>query len=185
MLKKFSYVLFCIIFFFNSACSTMKPADEKEAKNKKVAEIYVQLGMAYLAKGDVQRSKQKLLYAQKKAPYLPEVWYSTGYFYEKTGNQTLAKENYLKAVQLAPNRGDVLNNYGTFLCRRGQYQEAISYFMQATQDTQYLDNAGAYENAGLCALKIPDKAQAIKYFNLALETDPARMTSLSELNKIK
>lgn len=167
------------------ACSTMKSGDDDSDKKKnKVAEINIQLGLAYLEKGNMQRAKQKLLYAAEKAPNLPEAWYSLAYYSEMTGNKKEAEQNYTKAIQLAPQRGDVLNNYGTFLCRSGYYKKAIHYFLLASQDTHYLDTASAYENAGLCALKIPDRKQAIAYFSRALEEDPAHTVSIAELNKL-
>lgn len=185
-MKKCLIAIFLLSFLAVSGCATTKSEEaEKAKKNIKVAEIDIELGIAYLNKGDIERSKQKFLFAQQKAPQLPEVWYSTAYFFEKTGNKDLAKANYIKAVELAPKRGDVLNNYGTFLCRNGKYAESIHYFLDATKDQQYLDTASAYENAGFCALKIPDKTQAITYFNLALQTDPTRLTSMNELNKLK
>lgn len=181
--KVFLLVLICCLL---SACSTTNSTAEKEnAKKNKIAEINIQLGMAYLQKGDIERAKQKLLYALQKAPELPEAWYSIGYFYESTGNKKQAQHSYLKAVQLAPERGDVLNNYGTYLCRTGDYANAIHYFLLATKDAQYLDTAGAYENAGLCSMNIPDRKQALLYFNQALEVDPSRKISITELSKLQ
>lgn len=166
------------------AC-TNKEAQMEDAKNMKVATLNVQLGMAYLGKGDMQRAKQKLLYAIQKYPNLPEAWYSMAYFNEKTGNKEDAKIDYLKSVELAPNRGDVQNNYGTFLCRSGEYEDSIQHFLLAAKDPQYLDTASAYENAGLCALKVPNKKAAAEYFNLALGQDPTRITSMNELTRLK
>lgn len=181
LLKKTS-----VIFFVGTlcACTAMGPTQD-EARQAKIAGINIQLGMAYLNKGDNQRAKQKLLYALQKDPKLPEAWYSMGYYLEKTGQKKEAQQYYLKAINLAPKRGDVQNNYGTYLCRSGYYQQSITHFLEATRDPQYLDLASAYENAGLCALKIPDKAQAKKYFNQALEQDPTRTVSMNELSKLK
>jgi type IV pilus assembly protein PilF len=170
------------------SCSSMNPnsPDEQElAKNKKIAEINVQLGMGYLERKDMNRAKQKLLYALKTAPQLPEAWYSMAYFHEVTGNKQQARTNYLKALELAPKRGDVQNNYGTFLCNNGEYRASIEHFIAATQDPEYLSSGGAFENAALCALKIPDKRLAEHYFTLALEQDPTNEMTMTELTKLK
>ena len=42
----------------------------------------------------------------------------------------------------------------------------------------------AYENAGLCALRIPDSAKAEKYFRKALEINPKRHSSLYQLAQL-
>lgn len=171
---------------FLSACVSDKSTSENDEANKiKTAEINIRLGMAYLERHDLQRSKRKLLLAQEQAPSLPESWYSMGYFLESTGNQEEANQYYLKALNIAPKRGDVNNNYGTYLCRMGHYQDAINHFILASKDTDYLDPASAYENAGLCALKIPDKKLAAKYFEMALEQDSERTVSMNELAKLK
>lgn len=168
-----------------TACQTTQPSTTAtEDKKITAAKINDQLGIAYLQRNDLQRAKQKFLLALDEAPDIPETWYSMAYFLESTGNQAQAKQHYLKAVALAPNRGDVLNNYGTYLCRNGDYQGAVSNFLKATEDAKYLDQAGAYENAGLCAAKIPNAKSAQAYFNKALSEDPKRPTSLIELAEI-
>jgi type IV pilus assembly protein PilF len=162
-----------------SACSSMSPAaKEQTAKIDRAAKANTQLGMAYIERHEMQRAKQKFLLALQEDPKLPEVWYSMGYYMEVTGVN--AKKDYLKAVDLAPKHGDVQNNYGTFLCRNGEYNEAIKHFMLAIEDNEYLDTASAYENAGLCALKIPDKKLALNYFNRALMVDPNHPNALLE-----
>jgi len=186
MLHILKILFLLVIFGIFSACTSMKTSsDAKKDKSIKIAEINIQLGMGYLEKGNIERAKQKLLTALKKAPKLPEAWYSMAYFLEHTGEKEAAKRYYLKAVALAPERGDTQNNYGTYLCRSGHYQESIQHFILATKDPDYLDTVGAYENAGLCALKIPDTNLAIKYFKQALTQDPGRTTSLMELKKLE
>lgn len=180
------YQLLALLFSTVLLVSCVTNADEQEKlKNKKISQINMQLGMGYLEKGDTQRAKQKLLYALQKDSESPEAWYSMAYFQEMTGNRVEAKKDYLKSIDLAPKRGDVQNNYGTFLCRTGKYQEAIRHFVTATKDPQYLDSAGAFENAGLCALKIPDKQQAVKYFTLALEQDPTREALMTQITQLR
>lgn len=171
-----------------TACSTTHTTNTNnnstEDKKANAAQINTRLGLAYLERHDVQRAKQKLLIALDEGPNLPEPWYAMGYLLQATGNTDQAKKYYLKAVELAPDRGDVLNNYGTFLCRSGDYNGAIKQFLTAVKDPKYINTASAYENAGLCALKIPDRTMAMGYFNKALNEDPMRATSLIELAQL-
>jgi type IV pilus assembly protein PilF len=170
---------------FLTACSTTKSTvDNGDQKRIATAKINTQLGMAYLERHEVQRAKQKFLTAMNQAPNIPETWYSMAYFLEVTGDDKVAQKYYQKAITIAPNRGDAHNNYGTFLCRMGNYKGAIQQFMIAIEDPTYLDTASAYENAGLCATKIPDRKQAIAYFKQAIEQDPTRSTSVNELARL-
>ncbi len=169
------------------ACSIKKSGKDNEDRNRKIhtAKINAQLGIAYLERNDVQRAKQKLLLALDQAPNIPEPWYSMGYFLEATGNTQEAGKYYLKAIQLAPRQGEAKNNYGTYLCRTGRYQASIQQFLLAVQDPNYINPAAAYENAGLCALKIPDKAHARIYFEQALSRDSTRSLSRRKLAELK
>lgn len=172
------------IFFALLLTSCQTSTTPEQAKKITAAKINDRLGMAYLERHDIQRAKQKFLLALEEAPSIPETWYSMAYFLESTGNKEEARRYYEKAVAIDPKRGDVLNNYGTFLCRRGNYPLAVSHFIKATKDPKYLEQASAFENAGLCSLKMADFRHAMTYFKRALEEDPNRTTSLIELAEL-
>lgn len=168
-----------------SSCSTNKVPTQEEQTKTKTAKINAQLGIAYLEQNNIQRAKQKLLLALDQAPNIPETWYSMAYFFEATGNADEAKQYYLKAIEVAPKRGDAHNNYGTFLCRNGEYKTSVHHFLVAVQDRAYLDPADAYENAGICAAKIPDNERAAFYFQQALSEDPSRPVSSIKLAELE
>lgn len=186
----FLIVACCIFVACHSTTSTPDAADDKTdtpvtAKQKQdLADIDIQLGIGYLRKGDVQTAKQKLLAALQAAPDYPPANYAMGYYMETTSNLIEAEKYYTKALKLAPKNGDVQNNYGTFLCRNGHYRESLEHFELATHDLKYLDSAGAYANAGLCAEQIPDLVIAEKYFQRALQEDPHNKAAYLELSEI-
>lgn len=166
----------------NTAARTEKLSQQK--RKAETVSYNLQLGLGYLEQGNTSRAKKKLLYALDLEPTSTEANGAMAYYLEKTGDSEGAKKYYLRALVLAPGNGAVLNNYGTFLCRHKQYEEAISYFLKATQDAHYLHSAGAYENAGLCAEAIPNNTKAEFYFEKALEQDPLRKQSLYELTTL-
>lgn len=184
MVVKHFFLLICVCFLV--ACTyNRNPEDSEDCERKiRTAKINTQLGIAYLERHNIQRAKQKLLQALTQAPTIPETWYSMGYFLESTGEKTQAQKYYLKAIKLAPGRGDSQNNYGTFLCRAGDYYGAIQHFLLAARDPNYLESAGAYENAGLCSLRIPNEKLAARYFKLALAQDSNRPISLFKMADI-
>lgn len=148
------------------------------------ANANVQLGLAYLQSGDMQRAKQKLLLAEQQAPASTESQGAMGYFLESTGNFSQAEAYYRKALTLNPTSGAAQNNYGTFLCRRGRYAESDQHFLLALQDPSYINTAQVYENAGLCAMQVPDINKAGAYFTQAITQDPKRAMSWLELGRI-
>lgn len=179
---------------FLQACQHKETKEPKQTQlNRKVnlskaAEYNVQLGLGYLKQGNRIRAKKKLLAALNQAPDSPESNAAMAYYFEQTSDFANAKKHYEKAIHLAGTVNSVVgaqyNNYGTFLCRRGDYKKAETYFQKAVKDVRYLNTAGAYENAGLCSLAIPDDNKARQYFAKALDQDPSRRVSLYELVKL-
>ena len=153
----------------------------KQQKLYNAAIYNVRLGLAYLKQGNRLRAKKKLLTALDLAPNSPDVNTAMGFFLENTGDIYNARSFYKKALALAPHNGSQLNNYGAFLCRRGYYKTAETYFLQAVTDVHYVNSAGAYENAGLCAMAVPNYTKAIYFFKKALQQDPGRKQSLAKL----
>jgi type IV pilus assembly protein PilF len=173
---------------FLQACEHAKIDEEQNHKKtdlSKAASYNIQLGLGYLKQGDRPRAKKKLLTAMEQEPISPDANAAMAYYFEQTSEFDQAKKYYLKAISLSSNGGAQLNNYGTFLCRQGEYKKAEAYFLNAVKDTNYIHTSGAYENAGLCALAIPDNNKAKLYFTNALNQDPSRKESLFELAKLE
>lgn len=183
LLSLFSILLMtaCSQKISESGVDEVKP---KKSKNVKAAELNIQMGLEYLRQGNMSRAKQKLVTASEQAPNSPDAAGALAYYFEKTGSEDIAKRYYLRALKLAPGKGAQLNNYGAFLCRQGQFQEANKYFESASRDLNYLNSSGALENAGLCALEIPNITMAKRYFKHAIEQDPRRVKSYYELTKL-
>ena len=167
------------------SCQTNAPAQHeapaKKTKFSDAASYNTQLGLGYLEQGERSRAKSKLFLALSQDPNSPAVNAAIGYFMEKSGDMNNADMYYKKAMAISPRSGAQLNNYGTFLCRQGKYKQAETYFLKAVADLEYAHTAGAYENAGLCVMAIPDNTAAESYFIKALEQDPSREQSLLEL----
>jgi len=180
MLKKI--IIICLMINM-TACSIFSRSSIPST-GPQAANANVQLGLAYLQSGDMQRAKQKLLLAEQQSPASTESQGAMGYFLESTGNFSQAEAYYRKAVTLNPKSGAAQNNYGTFLCRRGRYAESDQHFLLALQDPSYLNTAQVYENAGLCAMQIPDRNKAGTYFTQAITQDPKRAMSWLELGRI-
>lgn len=145
------------------------------------SEMNVQLGIDYLQNGKTEAAKQHLVLALKQQPQSVMALGAMGYYYEVVGEPDIAKDYYEKSIRLDSHSGIARNNYGTFLCRRGAFRDAIKQFMLALKDKDYLSVAQVYENAGVCALLIPDKALAKFYFDKALRHDAGSAVSIIEV----
>jgi len=198
---RFVVVLIIVCMFALCACATTKEqkkfsdAEQQDLAyqfyrenltrhNPRAAKINVQMGMGYLERGNIEQAQRKLDLAMQQDGKSSLVLDGMAYFLESTGEPERAEIYYRQAIDYAENKGEANNNYGTFLCRQKQYTKAIDYFLTAINDTHYTTPGKAYENAGLCALKIPNKKLAEKYFLKALQKQPRSPTSLLEMGYI-
>jgi type IV pilus assembly protein PilF len=173
-----------LILLFAVLTSCIDIENEPLPLNPEAAKYNAQLGLAYLQQGDVSRAKSKFLLALQQAPEDPLVLDSMGYFLDLTGQSAAAEKYYLLALAIEPQDGASENNYGGYLCRNHRSKEAIQHFLLAAQDIHYLNTASAYENAGICALKIPDKKLAKQYLQQALVIDPNLISAKKALVNI-
>lgn len=162
-------------------CTTEKLNESTDLSE--ASSINVQLGLRYLHAGNTSRAKQKLLQAVKQKPS-PQSYGAMAYFYEKTHENTVAQKYYIKAIAQDSVAGAGHNNYGAFLCRTGKYAQAEQQFELAVADVNYTNDGSVYENAGLCALLIPDQDKAKHYFIKATQQNPRLSTALGELAQI-
>lgn len=168
--------------FLLTACATHSM--QKQTNYTQAAKINTELGLDYLQEKQFDRAKEKLLLAQQQAPKNIQVLQALAYFYQTINENEQANYFYEQALNLDANNAVTLNNYGVFLCRQRKYQTAIKLFLKAAQVDDNLQPAAAYENAGLCAMKMPDRLQAKQYFSKALELDSSRQTSRLELKNL-
>ncbi|MDF1758934.1 MAG: type IV pilus biogenesis/stability protein PilW [Coxiellaceae bacterium] len=168
-----------------SGCVTTNESKQAlSTTNYETSTSNIQLGVAYLDKGESSLAKQKFMAALQASPDLPASWYAMAYYHEVTGKEDLADQEFRKAIALAPDSGETHNNYGTFLCRNGKYKQAIEQFKLAVSKPRYTQDGSAYENAGICALQIPDKIAAMHYFQKALVNDPNLPNALLHLGEL-
>lgn len=172
------------------SCSSTPPTSSDmpvaPVAHKNLAEasrLNVQLGLNYLKQGHMERAKQKLLQAVNEEPSIT-AYSALAYYYQLTSDPQKAEEYYLKAIDLQPQAGAGHNNYGAFLCQQKRYQDADQQFQLAVADASYLKTANAYENAGSCAMLVPDVVKAKGYFQKALEQNPRMSNSLLQLAHI-
>jgi len=71
-----------------------------------------------------------------------------------------------------------------FLCDRQRYNDAEEHFLKAARMKDYQSPDEAYQNAALCALRIPDKERARRYFREALAVNPLLAPALLQMSAL-
>jgi type IV pilus assembly protein PilF len=145
-------------------------------------EAHLALARGYLEKGDLERARGPLESALEIDPKSAEAHILLAIVYQAQGeDDKLVEREYKIALRHAPESSQALNNYGTFLFARGRYEEARERLEKAVLDPAYPRRAQAYENLGLCELRLGDTEAADLSFQRSLRLNSALARSNLEL----
>lgn len=160
------------------------PTISDQTDNQKRANIRLQLAIGYYEQRQLPVALDEIKQALQANPDFADAYSMRGLIYMDMGENRLAEENFLQALRLAPNNPDFNNNYGWFLCQSGHERQSIAYFETAFKNRGYQSPAKALNNAGVCSMKIADRAAAEKYFSQAFQHDPSNPSTNANLAKI-
>ncbi|KAF0190369.1 MAG: type IV pilus assembly protein PilF [Gammaproteobacteria bacterium] len=169
-----------LIVFAVAGCAGTSKRDGHES----AAEINAKLGLAYLQQGNAELAIEKLKKALEQDSKLASAHHYIAEAYRQSGEYDNAREHFKRALSLSSHDGAMYNNYGVFLCDAGDFKEADRAFLQAVKVHAYKEQADAYENAGLCALREPDLKRAEQRFRAALKLRPQQARSLLQMTEI-
>lgn len=180
-MKKAAFFLAGFLALAGCVTSNSSQTPQSKASPRLAAQYNVRLAIAYMQQGRMDMAQNKLSEALRQAPDMPQVHNALALYYERTGRPDQADRQYRVSLRYDSNNPNTQNNYGAFLCREGKYRQSIRYFVKASNNLDYQTPDKALANAGLCALKIPDKAQAETYFKQSLAINRDQGQSLWHL----
>lgn len=185
MMMNILRTLFCVVLtVMLFACATVQEQEREDTKNLEIANTNVRLGLGYLQQGRAKEALEKLQRALVALPDYTEAHSVIALVYGELDENEKAEMHYQQALELSPKDGSIHNNYAVFLCRTGRPAEAERYFLQAIKSRNYRTPAQAFENLGVCALKITDLKKAEKYLRKALQINPRLPTALLKMAQI-
>ncbi|MCG6118377.1 MAG: type IV pilus biogenesis/stability protein PilW [Aquimonas sp.] len=152
--------------------------------NANAASLHVEMGRAYLQRGDLRTAQDRLQRALQLDPRSTDAHTVIAVLNEKIDRREVAERHYRRAVDLKPDDGALNNNYGQFLCRQGRFDEADRRFRAAVDDPFYETPALAFTNAGVCAFKAGRIEAAEAYLRRSLELDADQPDVLLDLARI-
>jgi len=161
-----------------TGCNSTSTQPETGYEPGKLAEVNVQLGIAYMKQGQNKVALKKFRHALELDPSYPMAHNMLGVLYERLGEDDKAEAEYRRSVALAPRNPVILNNYGQFLCQRKHFHEAEEQFLAALANPLYTTPEVAYTNAGTCMEQSGDLARAEDYYRKALDSNPKMPTAL-------
>ncbi|MTD28546.1 type IV pilus biogenesis/stability protein PilW [Erwinia sorbitola] len=149
-----------------------------------LVETRIQLGMAWLSRGNNDAARRNLQRAIHLAPGDYRTQLAMARYQQQMGDNSMAEQHYRRALKLAAQNGYVLNNYGAFLCGLGQYDAAQRHFRRAMDDSANGLRADSVENSGYCYLNAGQYDEARKALKDAVQTDATKgMPMLAEAER--
>ncbi|MBL8517715.1 MAG: type IV pilus biogenesis/stability protein PilW [Betaproteobacteria bacterium] len=162
-----------------------KPADIATSSDPgQRAQIRTALASEYYQRRNFAIAIEEAESALKAIPTYSPAHMMLGLIYMEIGDDGKARTSFEQALRLAPNDPDVLNNFGWFLCQRGDARRAMPMFQQALRVPLYSTPQRALLNAGICAGKLGNVADAEQYLRQALQLQPQLQLALAQLADI-
>lgn len=167
-----------------SSNQSVVPDAPDESEERRRARIRLELATGYYQQRNYNVALDELRQSLLADPNFAPAYGMLGLIYMDLRENDKALQSFQRGLQLAPNDSDMNNNYGWYLCRNGREKESIEYFLKAGRNPLYATPAKPLHNAGICALKGGDEANAEKYFQQSYQADPRNPVALYQLSDL-
>ncbi len=176
--------LVLVLMLLAGCASTSPPVRRNDGATSIAMQNNIQMGRAYLQRGQFDMALEKLTRALEMDPKAVDAHTLMAVLYEQIDRDSRAEQHYTRAVELAPESGAENNNLGQFLCRKARYDEAQQRFQVAMDDPFYKTPGLVYTNAGLCALSAGQLPLAETQLRRALQFDGSSPVVLFAMAKL-
>jgi len=147
--------------------------------NPRSPHLEANLGLSYVALGQVDQAIQHLEQAIKLMPTYGEAYNNLGIAYIQKGKMDTAVHMFQTALRLKPNLASAHHNLGLALSSIGKTDEAIAQYEDALRiDPDYVD---AHINLGIAYGEKGNLEMAIEHFQLAMKLNPNDPVTLQNL----
>lgn len=130
------------------------------------------LAQSYLGRNEIERATERAQMALQSDPDSADAHVMMAFIHMRSNKPDKATREFDRALKLAPNDGVVLNAHAAWLCEHGKTGQADTEFARALLDPQYRTPLQALANAGECANKAGNWAQAEAYLRRGLAIAP-------------
>ncbi|HUL18414.1 MAG TPA: type IV pilus biogenesis/stability protein PilW [Steroidobacteraceae bacterium] len=145
----------------------------------------MQLGLAYMERGELAIAKDKLERAAREAPKDPNVHAALALLNERLGNTPKADEEFRIALTRAPHNPDIRNNYAVYLCRTKRTDQGVRELLDVAHDPLYNTPEVAYTNAGVCLRSEHRNDEAQRSFLAAISLRPGFAEAVFQLASLE
>jgi type IV pilus assembly protein PilF len=154
---------------------------EADTDARQRARAFTDLAGAYYSRAQYKVALDELRKAITADNRFGPAYNIYGLIYMELAEDKLAEENFRRALELDRADSETRNNYGWFLCTRGRYDEGLEQFAAAVRNPLYAQPELAMANAGQCAERKGDLAQAEAHLTRSLKLQPDNANTLLKL----
>jgi type IV pilus assembly protein PilF len=174
-------LLLCFIGVFSGCVSTDNTA---KADIKKAAKVRLELASNYFKINRFETALDELDRSIELDNSATDAFALRGLVYLTIGKIEQAQESYDRALKLAPESASVNNSYAWFLCQTNREEDSFAYFQKAINDPFYQTPELAFQNMGICLLKLKKTDQAQDSLRKALELNRSLPEALLGMSKV-
>ncbi|PIE44317.1 MAG: type IV pilus biogenesis/stability protein PilW [Gammaproteobacteria bacterium] len=156
-----------VIVFAGCVTTTDAPYGKKEDSAKALT-AYIQLGLAYIERDNMERARKHLKRALEIDPKSAGAHAALGLVYQNEGEDDLAEQEFLNSLRYDPSFTRGRTYYAAFLYSKGRYQEAYDSFQAASLDTGFASRSQIFTNMALCARKLNKRELMLKAYEKSL-----------------
>lgn len=157
-----------VIFFLGLALAPSGCTPTKATDNRR-AELHLQLGSAYLSKGNYPAALHELNQANELDPNNPTVHNNLGLAYFVRQEFTKAESHFKSALAINSAYTDARNNLGRVYIEMGLYDQAINHLQTANKDLTYPYPDKTLTNLGLAYFNKGDFSNAREFLKKSLK----------------
>ena len=162
-------LFFSLFWFFLFGCV---PQPQQVQKPAQQADVHYKLGVSFLHAGNPTLALKELLKAVEYDPNRSGIHVSLAQAYQLKKAYPQAERHYLKALELSPNDPRYQNNLAALYLDMEQWDKAIYYFDEASQNLLFLNAHNALAGKGYAYFKKKDYAAALAQYQEVLTIAP-------------
>jgi type IV pilus assembly protein PilF len=175
----------CGLLLLLTACVTTSDSSlSKKTDLDKAGDQYVQLGLEYIKRDDLQRARKHLQRALEIDPKNAAALGAMGLIYQEEGELKLAEKSFVASIDSDPKYTRGRTYYAAFLFSQGKFDEALKHFERAGEDTAYEGRAQIFTNIALCNLKLGKQEDALAGYEKTLRLDRTNGRALSGVTEL-
>lgn len=149
------------------------------------ARAHTNLAAAYYELGNVAVALEEIRVALASDSSYAPAHNVQGLIHMDLKENAEAESSFQRALRLTPNDPDANHNFGVFLCQTGREALGVKYLLTAVRNPLYATPEKSYTQAGFCALRRKDDAEALQNFDRALKLQPNYLAAMMPLARLR